>query len=113
MIPRPPSSTRTDTLLPYTTLFRSLARQALWKAAQMQHRANNPTASVHLYEKYVRLYPTPYNFQAEAHYKLLALYRDMNNKPQETQQLQALVRSEENTSELQSLMRTSYAVFCL
>src|SRR3546814_2114704 len=57
----------------------------------MQDRANNPTASVHLYEKYVRLYPTPHNFQAEAHYKLLALYRDMNNKPQETQQLQALV----------------------
>src|SRR3546814_17518728 len=57
----------------------------------MQDRANNPTASVHLYEKYVRLYPTPYNFQAEAHYKLLALYLDMNNKPQETQQMQALV----------------------
>lgn len=70
---------------------KELARQALWKAAQMQDRANNPSTSVHLYEKYARLYPVPYNFQAEAHYKLLALYRKQGDKTQEKRQLQALV----------------------
>src|SRR3546814_5139022 len=79
MIRRPPRSTRTDTLFPYTTLFRSLfscltawlapilcftAEEAWWT------RGTGKEASVHL-------------------------------------------RSEEHTSELQSLMRISYAVFCL
>src|SRR3546814_9398382 len=75
MIRRPPRSTRTDTLFPYTTLFRS-ARPAA-KPAPVAKPAARPAA------------PPP----AAA-------------KP-------APVRSEEHTSELQSLMRISYAVFCL
>src|SRR3546814_3370466 len=72
MIRRPPRSTRTDTLFPYTTLFRSLFRAAL---ADLHHRAQ------------------PGGLEPRA--------------------VEAVVRSEEHTSELQSLMRISYAVFCL
>src|SRR3546814_8417062 len=70
MIRRPPRSTRTDTLFPYTTLFRST-----W----VRFRATCSTSSR---SKSPRVRPAP-------------------------------TRSEEHTSELQSLMRISYAVFCL
>src|SRR3546814_16727020 len=69
MIRRPPRSTRTDTLFPYTTLFRS-------KSPHRQSARPSPNAP--------RAGPSP--------------------PPK---------RSEEHTSELQSLMRISYAVFCL
>src|SRR3546814_10960959 len=72
MIRRPPRSTRTDTLFPYTTLFRAQRRHAEAGAGQghaIMRRQGD--------------------FQAAAE------------------------RSEEHTSELQSLMRISYAVFCL
>src|SRR3546814_2186846 len=72
MIRRPPRSTRTDTLFPYTTLFRSLVAGAECQAvlgAQDRRR------------------------------------QDFHR--------QGKIRSEEHTSELQSLMRISYAVFCL
>src|SRR3546814_2907619 len=72
MIRRPPRSTRTDTLFPYTTLFRSR------------------------HETIIR------EKKLEAEAKLS--YRSKHSEP---------VRSEEHTSELQSLMRISYAVFCL
>src|SRR3546814_8741226 len=69
MIRRPPRSTRTDTLFPYTTLFRSTAALAAFRIScpSVQRRVDAPKGS----------------------------------------------RSEEHTSELQSLMRISYAVFCL
>src|SRR3546814_4961747 len=84
MIRRPPRSTRTDTLFPYTTLFRSkrmllylrrCAQVATSVAFERVSSASNPNA--------------------------------MQQSNSETG------RSEEHTSELQSLMRTSYAVFCL
>src|SRR3546814_8743979 len=78
MIRRPPRSTRTDTLFPYTTLFRS---------DQAQFQADRPAAPADR-----RLG----QFRA----------RDAGEKRRHP-------RSEEHTSELQSLMRTSYAVFCL
>src|SRR3546814_1876769 len=80
MIRRPPRSTRTDTLFPYTTLFRSDVVAAL---RELQH----PTL---LYG------PT----QSGRTHLLQAVCRERS-------------RSEEHTSELQSLMRISYAVFCL
>src|SRR3546814_6047269 len=83
MIRRPPRSTRTDTLFPYTTLFRSLARPE--NAARL---AADETALLQ--------------------YSLVTV----NDKP-EVATLIADFRSEEHTSELQSLMRISYAVFCL
>src|SRR3546814_4993984 len=67
MIRRPPRSTRTDTLFPYTTLFRSLGAQI-----------DDPGD------------------------RLFVLVKEIHRR-----------RSEEHTSELQSLMRISYAVFCL
>src|SRR3546814_12610853 len=71
MIRRPPRSTRTDTLFPYTTLFRSPSSDA------RRGRSGSPGC------------------------RCLA------------RRIRAPVRSEEHTSELQSLMRISYAVFCL
>src|SRR3546814_7602573 len=70
MIRRPPRSTRTDTLFPYTTLFRSARRV-----------------------------PARYRFRGTGPDRFRAFCR-------------AIRRSEEHTSELQSLMRISYAVFC-
>src|SRR3546814_16646707 len=78
MILRPPRSTRTDTLFPYTTLFRSgdLVRARFLGTGQESVRSRAQPVS-----------------------------RDRGGR--------AGVRSEEHTSELQSLMRISYAVFCL
>src|SRR3546814_6579189 len=81
MIRRPPRSTRTDTLFPYTTLFRSceadLSRSAFTErpAQASREQVEEPSAKVHCFG--------------------------------------CGPRSEEHTSELQSLMRISYAVFCL
>src|SRR3546814_5596754 len=72
MIRRPPRSTRTDTLFPYTTLFRSSSRSL------DNSKSNEWLSAIH---------SSPGSIFA--------------------------IRSEEHTSELQSLMRISYAVFCL
>src|SRR3546814_8033047 len=73
MIRRPPRSTRTDTLFPYTTLFRSVRRRTAFAgpASRCSEDARPPRIAIRS------------------------------------------IRSEEHTSELQSLMRISYAVFCL
>src|SRR3546814_2228921 len=84
MIRRPPRSTRTDTLFPYTTLFRSRPRPPRGRALA-RHRVRAPEREA------PDLGPT----RARG-----AVERDRR-------------RSEEHTSELQSLMRISYAVFCL
>src|SRR3546814_6622588 len=91
---RPPRSTRTDTLIPYTTLFRSVWRTGLgprpatlgrrsaegWRPAAVGRAGRRRSDSVRHHAARCR---------------------------------GAQRRSEEHTSELQSLMRTSYAVFCL
>src|SRR3546814_7499783 len=99
MIRRPPSSTRTDTLFPYTTLFRSDAerqgRQQLVHALARQRRDL----------QHRRLADEPQLLADLVHHvgPLLCV----------VDQLPLVQRSEEHTSELQSLMRISYAVFCL
>src|SRR3546814_2424467 len=89
MIRRPPRSTRTDTLFPYTTLFRSRGRErtATWTydAAAAELTTADRTA-------------------AQLGFVPPDAARDDDGQA---------VRSEEHTSELQSLMRISYAVFCL
>src|SRR3546814_7362713 len=116
MIRRPPRSTRTDTLFPYTTLFRSVSqleknfnkkigvspktyasmhrlfgllrdktenREDKWSALAYKHNYYDPIHFTREFNKYFNLNPSSFD------------------------------RSEEHTSELQSLMRISYAVFCL
>src|SRR3546814_4923823 len=86
MIRRPPRSTRTDTLFPYTTLFRSELRSDFGRSfisyISGGFRASWPGSDNQLLDRDLR--------KADLH-----------------------PRSEEHTSELQSLMRISYAVFCL
>src|SRR3546814_10640113 len=78
MIRRPPRSTRTDTLFPYTTLFRSR------KASSVKGLfSDRPSV------------------------------KQIASAPRSTTFASRKMRSEEHTSELQSLMRISYAVFCL
>src|SRR3546814_10299753 len=81
MIRRPPRSTRTDTLFPYTTLFRSERRYAPGIGAERGRRRQCRCAE----------HQSAGRRKQGCHYD----------------------RSEEHTSELQSLMRISYAVFCL
>src|SRR3546814_2069818 len=80
MIRRPPRSTRTDTLFPYTTLFRS------WGRTRRQDRGRRQQGK-------------PCQCSANMTKSWAVAHRSE--------------RSEEHTSELQSLMRISYAVFCL
>src|SRR3546814_2692910 len=88
MIRRPPRSTRTDTLFPYTTLFRS----------QLYRSPNRPQITL----------------QRRIHLgqKAIGFWMDRSTLGTVPQAF-LLVRSEEHTSELQSLMRISYDVFCL
>src|SRR3546814_4766290 len=86
MIRRPPRSTRTDTLFPYTTLFRSPCHSAQ-PSARGQRCAAQPGED------------------------RIATARWKQHPRQQSPALSH--RSEEHTSELQSLMRISYAVFCL
>src|SRR3546814_3192829 len=95
MIRRPPRSTRTDTLFPYTTLFRSSRdrvfgahQQAEILAAGLQESLDQAIDA--LVDIGAQLVKRP-------------LVGGLSGQP----------RSEEHTSELQSLMRISYAVFCL
>src|SRR3546814_2015977 len=98
MIRRPPRSTRTYTLCPYTTLFRSDVEGA-------QHGRN----ILDVAQKASALGNSELRRQAAQFGALYAVAGDHQNAFRTLGQ----GRSEEHTSELQSLMRISYAVFCL
>src|SRR3546814_1588759 len=103
MIPRPPGSTRTDTLFPYTTLFRSDRADDRPHQRRQQDRRQDP------------LQPDPRaqrGQQLEVAVAHAFLAGELLEQPPHRPQAQ-VARSEEHTSELQSLMRISYAVFCL
>src|SRR3546814_5014863 len=87
MIRRPPRSTRTDTLFPYTTLFRSC-------------RVDDDATAIFPHPSKYRLGHAKGALEVNVHHIVPV-------------RLVHLDRSEEHTSELQSLMRISYAVFCL
>src|SRR3546814_1053947 len=102
MIRRPPRSTRTDTLFPYTTLFRSPRSGA--RGADRQHlyeRVHQEQSTAQVQQHVVR-----------ARFPVAATGRGQGEARTVRARSQHL-RSEEHTSELQSLMRISYAVFCL
>src|SRR3546814_5984523 len=99
MIRRPPRSTRTDTLFPYTTLFRSLTDSF----ATENHLDDNLIS--------MRLLDGPFR-QLDGNWHFTPL-GDTACKVSLQLSLEFGNRSEEHTSELQSLMRISYAVFCL
>src|SRR3546814_4889105 len=104
MIRRPPRSTRTDTLFPYTTLFRSLKPNRPASASAPTAKARPPASKG---EK------NRHSSRSSFHHPLATtLYRYFSPKsvPPRTPEKN---RSEEHTSELHSLMRISYAVFCL
>src|SRR3546814_10119063 len=107
MIRRPPRSKRTDTLFPYTTLFRS-------KLAILENDLVNQITNIEVLrdeekkeKEILNRYSNEKNdlqneiHNLEKHIAVIDIQRD------------ALLRSEEHTSELQSLMRISYAVICL
>src|SRR3546814_4094687 len=104
MIRRPPRSTRTDTLVPYTTLFRSRPDH-VEPGVVLQRRAAGEVALADPVE--VRV--------ADAGLQELLLVDGGDHGAPDLRLVERLqqVRSEEHTSELQSLMRISYAVFCL
>src|SRR3546814_1008678 len=105
MIRRPPRSTRTDTLFPDTTLFRAAGADAHHRGAEA-HRRLVVAAHAHG-EPAEAVAAGDLAQQGEVQRGLFVDRRDAH----EAGDLE--LRSEEHTSELQSLMRNSYAVFCL
>src|SRR3546814_2274889 len=99
MIRRPPRSTRTDTLFPYTTLFRSPDLRCCHAAC-----LRGVTFVQSLYTRLHR----PGRGGRNAPFR-----RSCKRPVWQTCTCGRVLRSEEHTSELQSLMRISYAVFCL
>src|SRR3546814_11935020 len=89
MIRRPPRSTRTDTLFPYTTLFRSACSCVNLRFVGRRKITPKNDADIDV------VFTLPYFLATKRH------------------GFHSMFRSEEHTSELQSLMRISYAVFCL
>src|SRR3546814_9162854 len=125
LIRRPPRSTRTDTLFPYTTLFR--ARLQIEGDHILALLAELGDAKVHLIarleEDHRRLLPLADARRGAGDQQIARMerdeaadigdaFRDRENHRRGVAGLHPL-RSEEHTSELQSLMRISYAVFCL
>src|SRR3546814_6456133 len=102
MLRRPPLSTRTDTLFPYTTMCRSPARDPRARRHRQLLRAAGTEAG------HRHLGPAGAGRSARLGARAVAWRRHPD-----AAHLALLQRSEEHTSELQSLMRISYAVFCL
>src|SRR3546814_4641212 len=106
MIRRPPRSTRTDPLFPYTTLFRSEPAIAgavavvAWVLEGTRHVDVDAADGIDHLDEAGEVDPR------------VVVDRDAEQRPDRVLE-RAQARSEEHTSELQSLMRISYAVFCL
>src|SRR3546814_7514237 len=117
MIRRPPRSTRTDTLFPYTTLFRSLLRQAeTLIIIKLGHPLRKDVAAgqgvqIGVGDLILRRDPCR-DLRIDADVILQPAIGIGDIDP-ELRIDRVAARSEEHTSELQSLMRISYAVFCL
>src|SRR3546814_4360276 len=108
MIRRPPRSTRTDTLFPYTTLFRSTLEVGA---------ADSRLAEAHMQRDCVTSFQAGHGRRWEMHLQSHTFGRHIDHTGlcirRRHGRWHRVHRSEEHTSELQSLMRISYAVFCL
>src|SRR3546814_1812704 len=130
MIRRPPRSTRTDTLFPYTTLFRSLTRlqieietSCFANTLQEQHKfvpliigACDVMAATEIQPFDLAKKRTDERFHCcpgPVERQKILLAKRVEMQARNALQIRRAKRSEEHTSELQSLMRISYAVFCL
>src|SRR3546814_5081276 len=106
MIRRPPRSTRTDTLFPYTTLFRSRLRLRVTSLDRLFSLS-------HIRLDKLNILLNQSNLQGIL---VVGIHKPTQHgecQGRDSSRDQPLNRSEEHTSELQSLMRISYAVFCL
>src|SRR3546814_15425011 len=105
MIRRPPRATRTDTLFPYTTLFRSISNLGMYDVEEFSAIINPPEGAI-LAVGSVLQKPVVEDGELRVGRRMKMTiscdHRVMDG---------AMGRSEEHTSELQSLMRNSYAVF--
>src|SRR3546814_1945286 len=108
MIRRPPRSTRNDTLFPYTTLFRSRAGEGSWRRSGSRVGTVGGMHTSTVRETTVRRPRMLPAIDTRCPYcgEPIELFVDGSAGDQQ-------YRSEEHTSELQSLMRISYDVFCL
>src|SRR3546814_3212562 len=119
MIRRPPRSTRTDTLFPYTTLFRSANSPALTSLVSVSSLYASFDVDEQSFLKFVNParsagstseVPVFLGLGNEDGYPRPGRLASVDNRLDTSS---GTIRSEEHTSELQSLMRISYAVFCL
>src|SRR3546814_5391834 len=125
MTRRPPRSTRTDTLFPYTTLFRACVRADTIAAHGAGRHADRVLAQVEVAGLVLQVAPQAMQVDRVLHHRVvdqhdahaLAVVEADRFGLGEADAVEtpdvALHRSEEHTSELQSLMRNSYAVFCV
>src|SRR3546814_1848230 len=128
MIRRPPRSTRTDTLFPYTTLFRSAggapaAPRAALRGGSSVTPSRGPSFSLHIVLNMIVVVCWSADKAALGRGVPFANSLTRGRLGRAAESCAALplihslwirfIRSEEHTSELQSLMRNSYAVFCL
>src|SRR3546814_5205929 len=120
MIRRPPRSTRTDTLFPYTTLFRSLDPPGVVAGFHGLRVMPSSAESVTPFQPNSGVVVLPSSTAPCSRRRATAgassaqgWSRETALEPRRVGQPLVSRRSEEHTSELQSLMRISYAVFCL
>src|SRR3546814_8732751 len=121
MVRRPPRSTRTDTLFPYTTLFRSQGRVAVHPLLLERQEIGADIAFLHHMDAQVAqprhlvgggMIGAAVAIEDQVRHAMMDDMVVEEDRP--VAERPAIVgRSEEHTSELQSLMRISYAVFCL
>src|SRR3546814_8200873 len=118
MLRRPPRSTRTDTLFPYTTLCRSLKQHLIatgdWSDEQHKTLASQLDAEVKKALREAEAIGTLGSTKLDPATMFDDVFKELPvHLQRQRQSARRAGRSEEHTSELQSLMRISYAVFCL